>query len=85
MSRYLSILKTDIREFVSNNRHKTLAKTQEHARRIEIELQTQTKDNRQTPAPSQLAAKRFKHTDSRFGGQKGPRCDKCGKSHEGIF
>lgn len=41
MSRYLSILKTDIREFVANNRYKILAVMQGHARKREIELDTQ--------------------------------------------
>lgn len=44
MSRYLSVLKIGIREFVSNNRYKTLAEMQEHDRRMEIELETQMKE-----------------------------------------
>lgn len=35
MSRYLSILKTEIREFVANNRYKILAEMQGHARKRE--------------------------------------------------
>ena len=46
MSRYMSMRKDDIREFVSNNRYKTLTEMQEHAKRREIELETQTKEKR---------------------------------------
>lgn len=68
ISRYLSMIKTDIMGFVSNNRYNTLSKVQEHATRREIELETQIKEKGQTLALSQLTAKIFKHTASRYGG-----------------
>lgn len=84
MFRYLSMLKIDIREFVSNNRYKTLSKIQEHARRRELELETQRTGKRQIPALSRPTMKKFKPDKSRSGGQRGPRCNKCGMSHEGA-
>lgn len=83
MSRYLSMLKTNIREFVSNNRYKKLAKTRDHARRKEIKLETQSREKRQTLAPSHPASKKFKPNGSRFGNQKGHTCNTCGKFHGG--
>ena len=58
---------------------------QEHARRTEMELENQEKEKKKTPALSHPTTKRSQHIDSSSRGQKGPRCDKCGKSHEGIF
>lgn len=83
MSRYLSILNTNIKEFVSKNRYITLAKIQEHARRRGIELETQKKEKWQIPTPSHPTSKKFKSNGSRFGNQKGRTCNKCRKFHDG--
>lgn len=61
-------MKTDIKEFISNNQYKTLEEMQEHAKRMETELETQRKEKMQTPAPSQLSAKKFKPEETRSGG-----------------
>ena len=81
MSRYLSILRRDIREFVANSSYSTLAKLQPNARRREIELELQTREDEEEswgrdrrPVQSQPATKRAKPTDSRVGGQKGRTC-----------
>lgn len=79
------MLKTEIRAFISNNKYQTLAKMQLHARKREIELETQKNEKRRTSAPSHLATKKFKPADSRSGGKRGPRCNKFLKSHEGVF
>ena len=89
MSRYLSILRRDIREFLTNSSYHTFAELQENARKREIELETQAREEAKSQrrdrrsAQSQQAAKRAKPADSRSGGQKGRTCGKCGKSHEG--
>ena len=82
MSRYLSMLKPDIKEFVLNNRYKTLIEMQEHARMREIELETHTREKSRALAPSQSTTKKFKHTGSRFGSLKGHTCNKCRKFHD---
>lgn len=84
MSQYLNMVKTNIREFVLNNRYKTLAKIQEHARRRELALETQRNENRWTIALSQPTTKKFKSDELRYGGQRVPRCNMCGKSHKGV-
>lgn len=66
MYRYMSILKTVIRVFIANNRYKTLAEMQDHAKRREIELEIHKKEKRQTSAPSHSTAKKFKPIGSRF-------------------
>ena len=43
MSRYLSISRRDIYEFVANSTYRTFAELQENARKREIELETQAK------------------------------------------
>ena len=48
MSRYLSILRRDIREFLMNSSYRTLAELQTNSRRREIELETQTKEERES-------------------------------------
>lgn len=55
---------------------------QDYARWKEIKLEIQTNRKRQNPTPSQPAAKKYKSTSSRFGGQKGRTCNKCGKFHD---
>ena len=44
MTRYLSMLKTDIRQFVATQRCETLLDLQEAARRPELELELQLKE-----------------------------------------
>ena len=44
MSRYLSILRRDIREFMANSSYRTLAELQTNARRREIELELQARE-----------------------------------------
>ena len=89
VSRYLSILRRDIREFMANSSYHTLAKLQTNARRREIELELQTREEEESrgqdkrPIQSQPATKRTKPTDARAGGQKGCTCGKCGMSHKG--
>ena len=90
MSRYLGVLKREIREFVSNSTYRTFTELQANARKREIELETQAREEAESrqvdrrPAQSQPAAKRTKFADSRMGGSKGRTCAKCGKSHEGA-
>lgn len=90
MSRYLSILRRDIREFVANSTYQTFTKLQANARKREIELETQAREEAESqgrdrrPAQSQPAAKWAKPADSRSGSQRGCTCGKCGKSHDGV-
>ena len=89
MSRYLSIIRRDIRDFVVNSSYCIFVELQENAKRREIELETQAREEAESqrmdrwPAQSQPAAKRARPADSRSGGAKGRTCGKCGKSHEG--
>ena len=53
MTCYLSMLKTDIRQFVSTQRCDTLMDLQEAARRRELEIELQLKEQRQAPTQSQ--------------------------------
>ena len=80
-SRYLSMLMTKTMEFVSKIQYQTLADMQEHAKRREIELENQRKENRQTQASSQPTTKKFRHDESSFGGQRYPLCNRCEKPH----
>ena len=90
MSRYLSILRRDIREFVVKSSHQTLVELQTNTRWREIELELQTREEEESqgrdrrPVQSQLAMNLAKPTDTRVGGQKGRTCGKCSKSHEGL-
>ena len=87
VSRYLSILRRDIREFVANSSYRTFFELQANARKREIELETYAREEAESqgrdrrPAQSQPAAKRAKPTDSRSGNQKGRTYGKCGKGH----
>ena len=89
MSRYLSILRRDICEFVANSTYQTFAELQANARKREIELEIQAREETESqrgdrrPAQSQPAAKRAKPADSRTGSSRGRTCGKCGKSHDG--
>ena len=49
MSRYLSMLKRDIRQFVSTQRCETLLELQEAARRRELEIELHLREQRQAP------------------------------------
>lgn len=44
MTRYSSILKKDIRKFVTNTQYRSLAELQSNASRREIELETQVRE-----------------------------------------
>ena len=68
MARYLSMLKMDIRQFVSTQRCDTLLDLQEVVRRRELEIELQLKEQHQAPAQSQPAPKRSKTADTRSGG-----------------
>ena len=52
MTRYLSMLKTDIRQFVYTHRYASLAELQDDARRREIEIEIKAKELRQAPIQS---------------------------------
>ena len=67
MTRYLSILKTDIRQFVSTQRCDTLLELQEAANRWELEIKLQLREQRSAPVLSQPAPKRPKTADARTG------------------
>ncbi|CAH1445284.1 unnamed protein product [Lactuca virosa] len=84
MTRYLSMLKTDIRQFVSTQRCDTLLELQETARRRELEIEQKLREQRQAPAHSQPAPKRSKTADTRTGGQQSRTCGKCGNGHFGV-
>ena len=90
MSRYLSILRRDIREFMANSTYQTFAELQANARKREIELETQTREEAESqgrdrrPVQSQPVAKWAKPADPRPGSQRGRTCGKCGKSHDGV-
>ena len=49
MTRYMSILKIDIRQIVSTQRYGLLVELQEAARRWEIEMELHTREQRQAP------------------------------------
>ena len=90
MSRYLSILRRDIWEFAAKSSYRTFFELQENARKREIELETQAREEAESqwrdrrPAQSQSAAKRAKPADPKPGSQKGHTCGKCGKGHDGF-
>ena len=50
MTRYLSMLKIDICQFVSSQRCDTILKLQEAARRRELEIELQLREQREAPA-----------------------------------
>lgn len=85
MSRYLSMVKTEIREFVSTQLYQTLTKLQSNARRREIKLEVQRKEDRTTLVQFQLTAKQFKSVESRSGPveQGSPKYVRCGSFHDG--
>lgn len=67
MTRYLGMLKTDIRHSVSIQRCGSLAELQDAARRREIEIVTQTREWFQALYQYQPAAKRFKSVGQSLG------------------
>ena len=89
MSQYLGILRRYIREFVVNSSYRTLAELQTNARRKEVELETQTSEEKEIhvrdrrPMQSHRGTKRSKPADSRAEGQKIRTCGKCVKGHKG--
>ena len=84
MSRYLSMLKGDIRQFVSAQRCETLLVLQEAAMRRELEVELQLRELRQAPMQSQPAPKRSSTVDVRVGDRSGHTCGKCGRGHTGV-
>ena len=69
MTRYLSMLKTDIRQFVATLHCDTLLDLQEATRRCELEIELQLREQRQATKQSQSAPKWSKTADSRSEGQ----------------
>ena len=65
MTRYLGMLKTNIRQFVATQRCSMLLELQEATRRRELEIELQLREERQAPGQAQPAPKRFKAADSR--------------------
>ncbi|KAI3701002.1 hypothetical protein L2E82_45643 [Cichorium intybus] len=63
MTRYLAMLRTDIREFVSAARHQTLNDTIAAARAQELELENQQRQKRQAPTQSHPPSKKHKGGD----------------------
>ena len=57
MTCYLSMLKTDIRQFVATERCDTLLELEEVTRRRELEIELQLREQTQASVQSQLAAK----------------------------
>ena len=84
MTRYLSMLKRDIRQFVSMQRCETLLELQEAARRRELEIELQLRELRQALVQSQPAPKRSKTVDVRVGDRSGHTCGKCGRGHARV-
>ena len=83
MTRYLSMLKTDIRQFVSTQRCDTLLELQQAARQRALEIELRLREQKQAPVQSQPAPKRLRAVDYRQGGQRSRTCGKCGKVHKG--
>lgn len=61
---YLSMLKTDIHEFVLTQMYSHLSELQSFAQRRDLEIETPKKEKRKAPVQTQLALKQFKPTDS---------------------
>ena len=87
LTRYLCMLKMDIRQFVSTQRYGSLAELQDASRRREIKIETQVREQCQDLDRSQPAAKPFKASDESLGSDGGRRrsrvCRRCGR--EGHF
>lgn len=87
MAHYLSMLKTETREFVENTQYSTLAELQPCSRKREIKIKKQRKEKRLMPNQSQLATIWFKSADtsSKVGDQRILGFGKCGNFHDGVF
>lgn len=85
MSWYLSMLKTDIWEFISTQQYQTLIELQSSANRREIELEIQQKEEGITSRQYRPTSKWFKPANSSSYPDKGNRseCRKCVKFHTG--
>ena len=66
MSRYLSILRRDIREFVAKLSYRTFAKLQGNDRKREIELETQVREEAESQGSDQRPTQ--SPADATFGG-----------------
>lgn len=60
MEEYFSMLKTEIRQFVSTQHYGTLFELQDAARRLAIEIEIQRREERKAPVQPQPTTKRFK-------------------------
>ncbi|KAJ9553882.1 LOW QUALITY PROTEIN: hypothetical protein OSB04_017927 [Centaurea solstitialis] len=85
MSRYVEVLKPEIREFVVMSECKTFHRMHEVARIRELELERQSKRKKAETAQTQTQpAKKFKPTEPRVVVKKEfPNCPKCGRHHLG--
>ncbi|XP_023736709.1 uncharacterized protein LOC111884641 [Lactuca sativa] len=84
-TRYHSMLRDDIREFLSFTGCKTLNEMVEKAREREIELDTRTKRKTDLAHAAGGQDKKPKTSDSSGKGQQGRgRCAKCGRFHSGA-
>lgn len=86
MTHYLSMLKTEITEFVVSTQYQDLAELNLNSRRREIEIHTQRKEKRPVPNQSHSATKRLNYINSRLGAieRRNLGCGKCEKFHDGI-
>ena len=84
-TRYHSMLREDIREFVSFTGCKTLNEMVDKAREREMELESRTKRKTEQVQAAGAQAKKPKNSDSSSKGQQGRgRCAKCGRFHSGA-
>ncbi|KAJ9557274.1 hypothetical protein OSB04_011888 [Centaurea solstitialis] len=85
MSRYVEVLRPEIREFVVMSDCKTFHRMHEVARIRELELERQNKRKKAETTQTQTQpAKKFKPTEPRVVVKKEfPNCPKCGRHHLG--
>ncbi|KAJ9565502.1 hypothetical protein OSB04_001468 [Centaurea solstitialis] len=85
MSRYVEVLKPEIREFVVMSECKTFHRMHEVARIRELELERQSKRKKAETTQTQTQpTKKFKPTEPRVVVKKEfPNCPKCGRHHLG--
>ena len=82
ISRYLGMLKEDIREIVSANHYTTLAEVMEAARRRELFLASSTAGKRKEASSSEVhtsSHSKKKRFDTRYGKKKGDDSESSGK------
>lgn len=88
MYRYLNMLKTEVREFVSTQRYQTLSQMMEAARARELELEKQSKTRKAEQGESEPKKAKFtrpKYDGSKPSGKKElPHCQQCGKNHSEV-